>query len=128
MNQTGRRNAILVVEDEPQVCAYICDVLVTLGYELLGSSASAVEALALAEAEPPRIAVVDIQLAGPMDGIELAKILRERFDVLTIFLSGAADFETMKRVQAFGPLGFLRKPFRPSELINTMQIGLSCRG
>ena len=74
----------------------------------------------------PDLALVDIKLAGPMDGIEVAQLLRRRFNVPSIFLSGVADPAMMRAgAQGAAPLGFLEKPFRPSQVFNALQRALA---
>ena len=75
----------------------------------------------------PDLALVDIRLAGPMDGIELAGELLRHFSVRSIFLSGAFNAETMARARRVDPFGFLAKPFRPSQVFNALQLALGER-
>ena len=120
-------SGILIVEDEPLVSSYIAHVLKEFAYEIAGCSSSGTEAIALAEESRPKLAVVDIQLSGAMDGIEAAAILQNRFGVLTIFLSGIEAQETMERARAIRPIAILRKPFLPSQLLDAIQQVLSPR-
>jgi DNA-binding NarL/FixJ family response regulator len=112
---------LLIVEDEALVASYIQDVLEESGFTIAGVASTGAEALSLAGDTPVELALVDIKLAGPMDGIEVAKVLRERHDVPSIFLSGMHDPETMRRAQEADPLGFLQKPFRPSQVFNALE-------
>jgi DNA-binding NarL/FixJ family response regulator len=112
---------LLIVEDEALVASYIQDVLEESGFTIAGVASSGPEALSLAGEMPVELALVDIKLAGPMDGIEVAKLLRERHDVPSIFLSGLHDPQTMRRAQEADPLGFLQKPFRPSQVFNALE-------
>lgn len=116
---------ILIVEDEALVASYIEEVLAESGFRVAGVAASGPEALSLAEEARPRLALVDIRLTGPIDGIELACVLRQKFAIPAIFLSGLADDETTRRAQIAEPLGFLRKPFRPSQVFNAIEQALS---
>src|SRR5690349_22429742 len=84
---------ILIVEDEALVASYIEEVLAESGFRVAGVAASGPEALSLAEETQPRLALVDIRLTGPIDGIELACVLRQKFGIPSIFLSGLADDE-----------------------------------
>lgn len=121
-----RRSAsILIVEDEALVASYIQEVLEESGFTIAGIASSGPEAISLASASPPDLALVDIKLAGPMDGIEVAQYMRNRFNVHSIFLSGVCDPETMARAKSATPLGFLEKPFRPSQVFNALQRALS---
>lgn len=116
--------SILIVEDEALVASYIEEVLAESGFRVAGVASSGPEALSLAEETRPQLALVDIRLTGPIDGIELACQLRQKFALPAIFLSGLADDETTRRAVAAEPLGFLRKPFRPSQVFNAIERAL----
>ena len=115
---------ILIVEDEALIASYIEDVLGESGFRVVGIAASGTEALSLAAENSPDLALVDIRLTGPVDGIELACQLREKFAVPAIFLSGLIDAQTTERARAAQPLGFLPKPFLPSQVFNAIQRAL----
>jgi two-component system, response regulator PdtaR len=126
----GARNerepaTILIVEDEALVASYIQEVLEESGFVIAGIASSGPEAMSLVSASPPDLALVDIKLAGPMDGIEVAQLMRSQFNVHSIFLSGVCDPETMERARSATPLGFLEKPFRPSQVFNALQRALN---
>jgi two-component system, response regulator PdtaR len=123
----SRRASILIIEDDALVASSIQEVLEELGFAVSGIASSGPEALSLASREVPDLALVDIRLAGPMDGIELAGELLRRFSVRSIFLSGAFNTETMARARGVDPLGFLAKPFRPSQVFNALQLALGAR-
>jgi CheY-like chemotaxis protein len=125
MNDLMEGNKILIVEDEPLIGSYIAHVLKEFSFSITGCSSSGTEAIALAEQHKPRLAVVDIQISGNMDGIEVAKALRDRFGIPTIFLSGIKDSETIERARALGSPEILRKPFLPSELLDAVERALS---
>jgi CheY-like chemotaxis protein len=113
-------HCILVVEDEPLTSSYVAEVLVKLGFVVTGPASLGPVALALAERDRRELALVDIRLSGPMDGIELAQLLLQRFGVPSIFLSGFGDVQTIERARVACPLGFLQKPFRPSQVFNAI--------
>jgi DNA-binding NarL/FixJ family response regulator len=122
---TGKPASILIVEDEALVASCIEEVLGELGFRVAGIAASGPEAIALVVEDRPALALVDIRLTGPIDGIELACRLRQEFGVRSIFLSGLADADTTRRADAAQPLGFLPKPFRPSQVFNAIQRALN---
>ena len=119
-----RRASILIVEDEALVASYIQEVLEESGFTVAGIASSGPEAVSLAGSRLPDLALVDIRLAGPMDGIEAAQLMRDRFNIMSIFLSGLCDPETLERAKTALPLGFLEKPFRPSQVFNALQRAL----
>jgi DNA-binding NarL/FixJ family response regulator len=116
---------ILIVEDEALVASYIKDVLEESGFTVSGVASSGPEAMSLASEHAPDLALVDIKLAGPMDGIQVAQLMRSRLNGPSIFLSGVHDPETMERAKVAEPLGFLQKPFRPSQVFNALEKALN---
>lgn len=117
--------AILIVEDDAIIASYVKDVLDEAGYTIAGVAASGPEALSLTIVGQPVLALVDIGLSGPIDGIELARRLREEFRVASIFLSGRADEVTARRAAAVRPLGFIAKPFVPSRVFAAIERALA---
>lgn len=115
---------ILVVEDEAITARDIRTRLERLGYEVPAIVHSGEEALALAERQRPDLVLMDIRLAGPMDGIETARQLRERFGVPVTYLTAYADESTIARAKQTMPYGFLLKPLEERELHSTIQMAL----
>jgi DNA-binding NarL/FixJ family response regulator len=118
---------VLVVEDEALVGAYIADVLQESGFEVIGIASTGREALSIARDAGADIALVDITLAGPLDGIEVACFIRDLYGIGTIFLSGASDPDVVARAGQAQPYGFLRKPFRPGQMYNMLVQALARR-
>ena len=116
---------ILIVEDDILVATCIKEMLAASGFNVVGIAGSAFEALSAAEAHRPTLALVDIRLAGQMDGIDLACLLRDKLSVPAIFLTGLADTDVVNRAVVARPLGFLRKPFRPSQVFNAVEAALA---
>jgi signal transduction histidine kinase/AmiR/NasT family two-component response regulator len=67
---------------------------------------------------------MDINLAGQMDGVEAAALIREELRIPVIYLSAFSDDATMKRAKATEPFAYLLKPFKDRELQNAIEIGL----
>ena len=117
---------ILIVEDDPLIASCVEEFLSDAQYNVVGVAGSAFAALSLlGEIEKPDVALVDINLTGQLDGIELACLIRNKPGVRTIFLTGQCDIHTKLKAEAAAPLAFLQKPFRPSTLFNTIQTALA---
>jgi PAS domain S-box-containing protein len=114
----------MVVEDERVVARDIEDSLRGMGYEVVGSAASAEECLRSATNRCPDLVLMDVRIQGQLDGIETAKILRSRFGVPVIYLTAYADTETVNRAREAEAHGYLLKPFRPTELKSAVEIAL----
>jgi CheY-like chemotaxis protein len=122
---TGKPASILIVEDETLIASFIDAVLEISGFRVAGIAGSGPEALVLAAQTRPALALVDIRLNGPLDGAELACLLRDRLAIPAIFVSGIVDRDILQRAKAARPLGFVVKPFTPSQVFNAIELALS---
>ena len=115
---------ILVVEDEAIVARDIRLQLTRLGYEVVGHAARGVEAIALATALRPHLVLMDIQLAGVMDGIAAAQTLRSELGIPVVFLTAFAADETLERAKLTEPFGYILKPFSERDLRTVLTMAL----
>lgn len=122
-----KATSILVVEDEMIVAMSISSVLEDYGYEITGMVSSAEEAIDAAKIQPPDVALMDINLAGSLDGIEAAKVMMAECGVLIVYVTAQMDKETRERALSVGPAGFLTKPFTPEELADAVAAALTRR-
>lgn len=116
---------ILVVEDEILIADSICDTLTCLGYSTLEPAINYTEAILSLEQELPHIAILDINLSGVKSGIDLAKVLNEKYQIPFIFLTSNADVETVDLAKKVKPQSYLVKPFTKEELYSAVEIALS---
>ena len=118
---------ILVVEDERIVALDITMTLRNLGYDIAGSVASGEDAIAIALAfdKHPDLVLMDIRLAGNIDGVSASKAIVDAIDVPIIFLTAHSDAETLRRVQSSKPYSYLLKPFRTEDLRCAIEVTLN---
>jgi DNA-binding response OmpR family regulator len=96
LSETGSAR-LLIVEDDVLLASSLEELLSVSGFEVVGVAGSAATALSLAGERHPALALIDICLVGPVDGIELACKLREQYRMPAIFLSGLTDPERQER-------------------------------
>ena len=118
------RARILIVEDEKIISLDLRRRLEKFGYEVAGLAANAEDALELARELQPDLILMDIMLAGDTDGIEAAKVIRERLHIPVIFLTAYADERTLTRAKEAEPFGYILKPFKERELYTTIDVAL----
>lgn len=111
---------ILVVEDEGIVSIDIRYILRQIGYPATEVAFSAEEALQKIQRYHPDLVLMDIGLKGKLDGIEAAKILKEKYNIPVIFLTGYADKNTLTRSKSAEPIGYIVKPIDENELKNIL--------
>ena len=115
---------ILVVEDERIVAENIRNNLNKLGYGVPAVVASGEEAVQLAGEMRPDLVLMDINLAGEVDGVEAAEQIRARFDIPVIYLTGYTDEVTVERARVSVPLGYLVKPVGATDLRGAIEVAL----
>ena len=107
---------ILVVEDESLITMAIEMSLRGAGYEVCATSPTGEEAIDICKTCEPDLILMDIRLAGKLDGIEAVHKIHEFMPVPVVFMSGYHDTATLSRIKELKPLGFLAKPVRIQEL------------
>jgi PAS domain S-box-containing protein len=115
---------ILIVEDEVLVAAALESYLKGLGYTVFGKVTAAEEALSLMVRDRPDLVLMDVLLAGPMDGIEAAEIIRDRWGTPVVFLTALADTTRIDRAKMVRPFGCVVKPFQEKALKITLDMAL----
>lgn len=120
----ARKARVLVVEDEPIVAKNLERRLAELGYEVAGSAASGEDALELAERTQPDVVLMDIHLAGALDGTEAARRVWQRLQIPVVYVTAYADADTLEEAKATEPYGYVVKPFRPEQVHAAIQLAL----
>ena len=123
---------ILIVEDERITAEDIRYVLENVGYDVSGICSSGEDAIIKAGEFHPDLILMDITLAGEMDGIEAAEHIKELYDIPIIYLTAYSDSSTLKRIKVTEPtgyvmkepFGFIRKPFNENELHSNIDLTL----
>ena len=116
---------ILIVEDENIVAMDIQLCLQSLGYSVPVICDSGEEAISHVERDPPDLVLMDIRLAGEMDGVETADVVRSQFDIPVVYLTAQIDNQTLERAKGTGPFGYILKPFEERELQTTIEMALA---
>lgn len=112
---------VLVVEDEGLVRLELVALVDAAGLELAGATGSATEAIRLGDERHPDVAVLDINLAGHWEGLDIARHLQARFGTRIILVSGFGGAELSRRIEVLRPHAVIHKPFSGAELVQEMR-------
>ena len=115
---------ILVVEDEPIVALDLQQRLQRMGYRVPEVVATGEEAVAAARARAPDLVLMDINLAGEVDGVAAAERIRHDRRVPVVYLTAYSNERTLQRAKVTEPYGYLLKPFEDRELQTTIEVAL----
>lgn len=116
---------ILVVEDEPMIAETLSEMLELLDHEVLSVAESGEDAVMQLLKHEPDLLLLDIQLKGKMDGVELARLIRQKYNIPFIFTTAYADEETISRAKAEGPFGYIVKPYGVKDIMAAIEVAMS---
>jgi DNA-binding NarL/FixJ family response regulator len=119
-----RKARIAIVEDEIILVRGLEEALERLEYTVCGFASSGEDAIELIEREKPDLALVDIFLRGAMDGIELARIVSDRFGIPVIYITAYSSSDVLERAKLTDPFGYIVKPFRDRQLKVSIELAL----
>ena len=115
---------VLVVEDESIVARDIAQQLTALGYAPVGTASFGEQAVKLATELRPDLVLMDIQLAGAMDGIAAAHEIRAQLALPVVFLTAFSEDHMLERARVTEPFGYILKPFSERELSIVLAMAL----
>lgn len=119
--------SVLIVDDEANIRRMVGALLAAEGYDVLDAP-DARAGLALAEAQDPDLALVDLMMPGDLDGLALLERLRQqRPDTPVIMMSGRAALTDAVRATRLGAFTFLEKPLTPESVLLAIASALELR-
>ena len=118
------KSRILIVEDEPIIAEDIFDILQEAEYTCVGISHDSDSALDMMISRTPDVILLDINIDGHMDGIQLAEILKNNYNIPYVFLTSHTDEKTLNKAKLTLPYGYVVKPFNNRDLISSIEMAL----
>lgn len=119
MNKT----TILAADDDRVVLFTLAEGLREAGFDVL-EARDGLQALDLCHSQAPALALLDIRMPG-LDGLELARRLREETAVPFLFFSAYSDEAYVRRAVEIGALGYLLKPLNVPALLPMVRTALA---
>jgi len=107
---------ILIAEDETIIRMDLRALLEAAGFEICAEARDGEEAVELARAEEPDLAVLDVKMPR-LDGIEAAKRILDERPIPIVMLTAYGQQELVNRAVEAGVFGYLVKPFRETDLL-----------
>ena len=116
--------SVFIVEDELIEAQDISQTLEKHGYAITGIARTGELALEALMKKQPDLVLMDMHLAGNMDGVDTAERIHALYKIPVIFLTAYADETTLERAKITVPYGYVLKPFDERELHSTIQMAL----
>jgi two-component system, response regulator PdtaR len=109
---------VVIAEDEPLIAERIKALLEDAGVRVIGMAADAGDAIELAARHYPTVAILDVKLAGAIDGATLADHFDVNYGIEIVFVTGNPLYvwrhAGSRRYQVLG------KPFSDDELLKAV--------
>lgn len=115
---------ILIVEDDSVSALLLKKALEKNNHTIIGIADSGEKALDILEENKADIVMMDINLAGELDGIKTTEIVNEKYDIPVVYLSASSDAETLNKVVGTNPSAYVIKPFNIRELNMVIELAI----
>lgn len=115
---------ILITEDDHVSALLLKKALEKNNHQIIGISESGEEALEILSEHHADIVMMDINLAGELDGIRTTEIINEKYDIPVVYLSASSDAETLTKVVGTNPSAYVIKPFNIRELNMVIELAI----
>jgi DNA-binding NarL/FixJ family response regulator len=112
----GGRLRLIVVEDDALIAMELAQTIEVAGGELIGTAATADDAIMLAAESRPDVVVMDLHLKGRGDGLSAARSIRKQSSAAVLFITGSANAGMIEGIRVFNGSAPLFKPLRYREL------------
>jgi len=118
------KSKIIIVEDDEITALNLKISLEKHGYQIISLCSNTIDAKNKINTLLPDIIIVDISLQEGSDGIELAKSIKEKYNIPFIYLTSYSDDDIISKAKLTEPYGYIVKPFDPNSLHATIQMAL----
>jgi signal transduction histidine kinase len=118
------REKVLIVEDDVMTSRIIKQILSNKNFfvtDILSDSESVLDSI---ETKLPDLILMDIVIKGARDGIEIANIIKEKYEIPVIFLTSDTSDKTIERAKISEPFGYLIKPINEKVLLTSIEFTL----
>jgi len=115
---------LVIVEDQAIVANYIKAILENVGYKVIGTFATAEDALLFLQNNKTDLVLMDIMLEGKLTGIDAANILIKTNDLPIIFLTALSDPATLELAKRTSPYAYIVKPFEENDLVHRVAFAI----
>jgi len=113
---------IVIVEDEVITQRYLQDILSQYEIEVSACFDNAKDTLEHLRDVPCDLLLMDINIKGAMDGIQLAREILRTATLPIVFITAHNDDDTLEELLELAPYGFIGKPFSSKDVLVTLQI------
>lgn len=112
-----------MVEDNIIVADVLCSLLIKSGYDVTEPAISYYSAIKVIEEEKPDLVLLDVDLSGDKNGIDLAQKVNQDFQLPFAFVTAHDDESLMSKAYQTNPFAYLLKPVENELLLQSIESG-----
>lgn len=116
-----KRVSVVIAEDESLIRIDLEEMLVELGYDVVGSVGDGASAVQLVAQLAPEVAILDIKMPK-LDGLSAAEQIFDLGGTAVVMLTAFSQRELVDRAREAGAMAFLVKPVNPGDLTPVIEL------
>lgn len=116
---------VLVVEDSALIAEDIAFKLGKHHFEVVEIFDKGEDAIEFLKKNTADLVLLDIRLAGALDGISTGYMIQNNYSIPIIYLSDLSDAQTLHRAKQTRPSNYLTKPFNEADLVRAIDLAFS---
>ncbi len=116
--------SILIVEDEVIIADDLTLSLEQAGYKVVSHVDNAHDAISEIQSKAVDLILLDINIKGPKDGVDIARQVKEQYNIPFIFITSYVDDSTLRKVEQVNPAAYIVKPYREEEVLMNVRLAL----
>ena len=113
---------IIIVEDDALIAYQIQSCVENLGHDVVASFDNGALALEFVSKNSVDFVFMDIELSGSMDGIRCAYLLKNDYNIPSVFVTSHDETDVIEEATSIDPLNFLPKPFSDKNIEATVAL------
>ncbi len=114
----------MIVEDEGLMADKMEMQIDKLGHDLFTVVDNSDDALEALQKEQPDLILMDVNIEGEYDGIELTDMIHQQWPIPVLFITSLHDDATFRRISRTNPVGYVLKPFSDAQLKHSIDLVL----
>ncbi|SDB55726.1 Response regulator receiver domain-containing protein [Desulfonatronum thiosulfatophilum] len=107
---------VLIIEDDGILAMALESLLTNMGHVVVKAVATGEDGIVAVKDAQPELVLMDINLAGRMNGITAAEHIRSFSDIPIVYLTGHSEEAVVREAEKTKPHGFLLKPVLKKQL------------
>lgn len=120
----AEKDKILIVEDEEDLALLLEELLVELGFLVVGKCSTEKSTLELVKTKKPDLVLMDIMLSGEESGILIAEKIIKYYNTPVIYTTAYGNKTIVEKAKRSGVYGYLIKPYKKEGLYSAIEVAL----